>query len=102
MSWLVPDPGTRIRQTRPSGPFVVQRRDVLGFEGVQLTRHPSPTDTVFVVLGYEERYEIGLPCHVVHLKDERDGARYVVDTGLMGPGLPADTFTALAARTQAA
>jgi hypothetical protein len=95
MTWLMPEPGARVRQTRPHGPFVVQRRDVLGYEGVLLTRHPDPTSTEFVVLRYEERSEIGLPCFVTHLEDERDSAAYVVDTGIMGPGLPADTFALL-------
>ena len=30
--------------------------------------------------------------HVVHLRDERDGREYVVDTGLAGPGLPPSAF----------
>ena len=88
----MPETGALVRQTRTHGPFVVQRRIELDFEAVILTRHPEATATVFVVLRYAERSEIGLPCHVVHLEDERDGQVYVVDTGLMGPGLPADTF----------
>ena len=44
------------------------------------------------MLGYSQRSEIGLPCHVVHLRDEADGREYVVDTGLFGPGLPGDAF----------
>ena len=95
MTWLVPGPGARVRQTRTHGPFVVQRRDIVEFGGVLLTRHPAATETVYVVVGYEEGSEIGLPCHVVLLEDERDGALYVVDTALMGPGLPADAFVVL-------
>lgn len=92
MTWLVPGPGARVRQTRAYGPFVVQRRDIVDFGGVLLTRHPGAVDTTFTVVGYEERSEIGLPCHVILLEDDRDQALYVVDTALMGPGLPADAF----------
>ena len=92
MSWHVPGPGARVRQTRTHGPFVVQHREIVEYGGVLLTRHPTATETVFVVVGYEERSEIGLPCHVVLLEDVRDRALYVVDTALMGPGLPADAF----------
>ena len=28
----------------------------------------------------------------MRLEDERDGRPYVLDTGLMGPGLPEDAF----------
>ena len=59
----------------------------------------SPTqgavDTTFVVIGYSLRSEIGLPCHVVHVRDERDDREYVVDTALCGPGLPEDAFVAI-------
>jgi hypothetical protein len=90
--WLLPEPGDRIRQTVAHGPFVVQHREDLGSGACVLTRHRGAFATTFVVLGYSERSEIGLPCHVVHLRDERDGREYVVDTGLAGPGLPADSF----------
>ena len=92
--WIRPEPGARVRQTVPTGPFVVQRREDLGGGGARLTRHRGAHATTFTVLGYSLRSEIGLPCHVVHLRDEADGADYVVDTGLCGPGLPGDAFTA--------
>jgi hypothetical protein len=92
MTWLVPPAGARVRQIVAEGPFVVQRREDLGLGACRLTRHRGATATTFVVLGYAERAEIGLPCHVVHLEDERDGRRYVLDTGLCGPGLPPDAF----------
>jgi hypothetical protein len=92
MTWLVPPAGARVRQLVAHGPFVVQRREDLGLGACRLTRHRGATATTFVVVGYAERSEIGLPCHVVHLEDERDGRRYVLDTGLCGPGLPADAF----------
>jgi len=88
----MPPPGARVRQTVPSGPFVVQRREDLGLGACRLTRHPGATGTTFVVTAYAQRSEIGLPCHVVHVRDERDGRPYVVDTGLMGPGLPLEAF----------
>lgn len=91
--WIVPPPGTRVRQTVASGPFVVQHREDLGGGACRLTRHRAAAETSFVVVGYSERSEIGLPCHVVHLRDLRDGREYVVDTGLCGPGLPADAFS---------
>lgn len=87
-----PPPGARVRQLVEHGPFVVQRRHDLGMGACRLTRHRGATRTAFVVLGYSQRSEIGLPCHVVHLRDEADGREYVVDTGLCGPGLPADAF----------
>jgi hypothetical protein len=90
--WLMPAAGARVRQTVAHGPFVVQRREDLGLGACRLTRHPGATRTIFVVLGYAERSEIGLPCHLVHLEDEGDGRRYVLDTGLCGPGLPPDAF----------
>ena len=90
--WLMPPAGTRVRQTVRHGPFVVQHRQDLGLGACMLTRHRAAAETTFVVLGYSERSEIGLPCHVVHLRDESDGREYVVDTGLAGPGLPADAF----------
>jgi hypothetical protein len=92
MAWLVPPAGARVRQLVDHGPFVVQRREDLGLGACRLTRHRRATATTFVVVGYAERSEVGLPCHVVHLEDERDGRRYVLDTGLCGPGLPADAF----------
>lgn len=93
--WLAPAPGALVRQVISYGPFVVQHRADLGMGGCLLTRHRGATETVFVLLGYSERSEIGLPCHVVHLRDERDGREYVVDTGLAGPGLPGDAFREL-------
>jgi hypothetical protein len=90
--WLRPAPGSRVRQTVEHGPFVVQRRDDLGLGSCRLTRHRGAAGTSFTVLGYSQRSEVGLPCHVVHLRDEVDGREYVVDTGLCGPGLPADAF----------
>ena len=90
--WIRPDVGDRVRQLVAYGPFVVQHREELGLGGCRLTRHRSAHATTFVVEGYSLRSEIGLPCHVVHLRDEADGASYVVDTGLCGPGLPADAF----------
>jgi hypothetical protein len=70
----------------------VQLREDMGMGSARLTRHRRAHETTFIVLGYAERSEIGLPCFVVRLEDERDGRPYVVDTGLMGPGLPADHF----------
>ena len=93
--WLRPEVGTRIRQRRPHGPFVVQHREVLFLDACRLTRHRTATQTTFTVLAYAERSEIGLPCFVIHLEDDRDGRRYVVDTGLCGPGLPPDMFSLL-------
>ena len=90
--WLLPAPGRRVRQTVVHGPFVVQHREDLGLGACRLTRHRRAHATVFVVLGYSERSEIGLPCHVVHLLDEADEREYVVDTGLCGPGLPEEAF----------
>jgi hypothetical protein len=90
--WLRPPPGSRVRQTRAHGPFVVQRREDLGLGSCRLTRHRDPLATGFLVLGYAERAETGFSCHVVMLEDVRDGEEYVVDTGIMGPGLPADAF----------
>lgn len=74
------------------GPFVVQRREDLGMGACRLLRHRKATRTTFTVLGYAERSEIGLPCFVIHLRDDADGARYVLDTGLCGPGLPPEAF----------
>lgn len=93
--WVVPDPGARVRQTVVTGPFVVQHRLDLGLGSCRLTRHRGAVETTFVVLGYSERSEIGLPCHVVHLRDELDEREYVVDTGLCGPGLPLAAFVIL-------
>lgn len=90
--WLRPPPGTRVRQTRPHAPFVVQRREDLGLGSCRLTRHPDPVAARFVVVAYAERAETGFLCHVVMLEDLGDGRPYVVDTGIMGPGLPADAF----------
>jgi hypothetical protein len=95
--WLRPAPGARVRQTVETGPFVVQRREDLGLGACRLTRHRGAVGTSFVLLGYSQRSEIGLPCHVVHLRDEADGREYVVDTGLCGPGLPAEAFEVSAA-----
>jgi hypothetical protein len=95
--WLRPSPGARVRQTVAAGPFVVQHREDLGLGGCRLTRHRGAQATSFVLLGYSQRSEVGLPCHVVHLRDERDGREYVVDTGLFGPGLPPDAFAVSAA-----
>ncbi len=91
--WIVPPPGTRIVQTVVIGPFVVQHREDLGMGACRLTRHRTAHETTFVVIAYSERSEIGLPCHVVHLRDEADDREYVLDTGLAGPGLPTDSFT---------
>ena len=90
--WLMPEPGARVRQTVSHGPFVVQHRQDLDLGACMLTRHRGAHETTFLLLGYSERSEIGLPCHVVHLRDEASGREYVVDTGLAGPGLPADAF----------
>jgi hypothetical protein len=90
--WLRPAPGARVRQTVETGPFVVQRREDLGLGSCRLTRHRGARGTSFVLTGYSVRSEVGLPCHVVHLRDESDGREYVVDTGLCGPGLPPDAF----------
>ncbi len=90
--WLRPEVGRRVRQLVPHGPFVVQRREDLGMGACRLTRHRGATTTTFTVVAYAERSEIGLPCFVVHLRDDRDGHRYVVDTGLCGPGLPPEAF----------
>jgi hypothetical protein len=90
--WILPEAGARVRQVVTHGPFVVQHREDLGAGACRLTRHRTAHVTTFVVEGYSLRSEIGLPCHVVHLRDEADGASYVVDTGLCGPGLPADAF----------
>jgi hypothetical protein len=75
------------------GPFVVQLHEDMGMGSARLSRHPTAKRTTFRVTGYRERSEIGLPCHVIVLEDEADGAEYVVDTGLMGPGLPSEAFT---------
>ena len=95
--WIQPEVGARVLQLVPSGPFVVQLREDLGLGGCRLTRHRGAHLTEFELLGYSERSEIGLPCHVVHLRDVADGAEYVVDTGLCGPGLPADSFSCASA-----
>ena len=91
--WIEPEVGARVCQLVAHGPFVVQLREDLGAGACRLTRHRGAHHTTFVLLGYSLRSEIGLPCHVVHLRDEADGADYVVDTGLCGPGLPADAFS---------
>lgn len=95
--WILPEVGARVRQLVATGPFVVQRREDLGMGACRLTRHRAAQATTFVVLGYSQRSEIGLPCHVVHLRDEADDAEYVVDTGLCGPGLPAEAFSSSSA-----
>ena len=68
--WIQPDVGGRVRQVVVHGPFVVQRREDLGGGACRLTRHRTAHETTFVVEGYSLRSEIGLPCHVVHLRDE--------------------------------
>jgi hypothetical protein len=93
LGWLRPPPGSRVRQTVETGAFVVQHREDLGMGSCRLTRHRGARGASFVLLGYSVRSEVGLPCHVVHLRDESDGREYVVDTGLFGPGLPPDAFT---------
>lgn len=93
--WILPTVGSRVRQTVASGPFVVQRREDLGMGSCRLLRHREAHVTTFVIEGYSERSEIGLSCFLVHLVDERDGERYVVDTGICGPGLPVDAFVLL-------
>lgn len=95
---MMPPPGTLVRQTVERGTFVVQRREDMGFGGVRLTRHPAPTATVFEVLAYTERPEIGMSCHVVIVRDTDDDEEYVVDCGLMGPGLPEASFAPVARR----
>lgn len=90
--WMMPPPGTRVRQIVASGPFVVQRREDLGAGGCRLTSHPAPRRTEFEILEYSQRGETGLSCNVVVLRDLADDARYVVECGLMGPGLPGDAF----------
>ncbi len=99
--WLRPEIGSRIVQVRTHGPFVVQRRDDLGLGGARSTRHRGATTTTFTVLDYAERSEIGLPSFVIHLRDDRTGIRYIVDTGLCGPGLPPDTFRLVVATNPA-
>ncbi len=94
--WLMPDVGHRVRQLVHHGPFVVQKRYDLGLGACRMTRHRGATTTTFTIVRYAERSEIGLPCHVVHLRDDRDGQQYVLDTGLCGPGLPAEAFALLA------
>ncbi len=94
--WLRPQIGARVVQLRTHGPFVIQHRENLGLGGARLTRHRGATTTTFTILEYAERSEIGLPCFVTHLRDERTGMRYIVDTGLCGPGLPADMFRLVA------
>jgi len=93
--WLRPEVGARIRQTVEAGPFVVQRREDLGLGACRLLRHREARWTTFMIEGYSERSEIGLSCFVVHLVDEADGAPYVVDTGILGPGLPPEAFSVL-------
>ena len=88
-------PGDRIRQRQLHGPFVVQAREELGYGGRLLTRHRRATQTTFLVTRIEERSEVGLSCQVIHLEDERDGRSYVIDTGLMGPGIPTSGFEPL-------
>jgi len=90
--WFMPEPGTRLRQISATGAFVVQQREVLEAGATRLTRHTMATATTFVLIRYEERAETGLSCHVVHLRDDADGMAYIVECGIMGPGLPTDTF----------
>ena len=84
--------GMRFRQRVAHAPFVVQLRTQLGLGAVTLSRLADAHCTTFVVVAIEERSEVGMCCQVVVVEDERDGQRYVIDTALMGPGLPADTF----------
>ena len=88
----MPPPGTLVRQIVERGTFIVQRREDLGAGAARLTRHSDATRTIFEVLAYTERSEIGMPCHVVILRDTADDREYVVDCGLMGPGLPEESF----------
>ena len=90
---LRPEVGTHLLELG-AGVFhdIVQHRHDLGLGACRLTRHRGAVETEFTLLGYSERSEIGLPCHVVHLRDESDGREYVVDTGLAGPGLPPSAF----------
>ena len=75
-----------------TGGFIARRLLASGHRVRTLTGHPDPMGTVFAIAGYEERAEIGMACHVVLLRDERDGGEYVVECGIMGPGLPVDAF----------
>ena len=91
--WFYPEPDARVRQTVERGPFLAQMRRPDA--GGPATRHPNPRETVFVVSSYEQRHEEGLPAHLVVLRDEADDAEYVVDCGILGPGLPGDAFEVL-------
>lgn len=96
--WMMPPPGTLVRQTVSRGSFVVQERQDLGLGAVRLLRHDRASDTVFEILAYTERPEIGMSCHVVIVRDTADDREYVVDTGLLGPGLPEESFAPVARR----
>ena len=94
-AWIEPTVGMRLRQRVAHAPFVVQQRVHLGLGAVTLNRLPDAHHTTFLVVDIEERSEIGMCCQVVIVEDERDGRRYVIDTALMGPGLPSDTFESI-------
>jgi len=91
--WFFPEPESRIRQTAEKGPFLAQQRRPE--TGAAAARHPNPDSAIFVVRGYEQRQEEGLQAHLVVLLDEADDAEYVVDCGILGPGLPGDAFEAV-------
>ncbi len=93
--WLRPEPGARIRQIVATGPFVIQERIDLGMGACRLHRHRTAIHTTFTVVTVVERTEEGLPCFQIVVDDDRDGRRYVVDTGACGPGLPPETFVAV-------
>ena len=94
--WFFPEPGSRLKQTVEKGPFLAQQRRPEA--GGPATRHPDPTATSFVLNAYEQRQEEGMPAFLVVLRDEADGAEYVVDCGILGPGLPGDAFAAISPR----
>ena len=91
--WFFPEPAARVRQTVEKGPFLAPERRPEA--GGPATRHPDPASATFVVHAYEQRQEEGLPAHLVVLRDEADDAEYVVDCGILGPGLPGDAFEPL-------
>ena len=85
----------RLEQHQRHAPFVVQRRDDLGLGSCLLTSHADPTRTTFTVVAIQDRGEMGFTCQVVRVSDDRDGVEYVIDTGIMGPGLPGDVFNVI-------